>query len=276
MSLVSAKLRHTVLTAGAVVTIGTAMAATPASAQFFGGLFGGPAPGYEDAIIPPVTVARILRGEGYRMIDMPVRRGMRIIAMGEDGRGQMMRFIIDGRDGQVIRTALIGAPRPPGYIGGDHMAYGQPDRYEPAPQLAPDQLGLPPAAKPKPKPHVKTAARPPLALPKAAPASPTPPPSQAVKPPEPVTPAIQPAETTPASPTPPVAVTTPAAAPETRPAPDAQPADIGPKAVPVAPAQARAPEVAPPVSAEPQVPIAAPAPPAPPEAAAPDAKPAAP
>ena len=266
-----------VIVAGAVSVAGMAGLSAPASAQFWGGgWFGpipipGPAPADSGAAIPVRMVARIVAAQGFRLTDYPVRRGNRVIALGVDGRGQMMRFVIDAYDGAVLRASLVGAPRPPGYIGNPDTyaygapAYGVPEAREP----------LEAAPKPKAKPKVKTAAKPPATLPHAAPASPATPPSQATHAPAPVTPSAPvtapatvstppvapappaaatstpPAPAAPAAPAvvapvpatpvaPPVAVAPP---PDVRPAPDAQPsADIGPKVVPVKPTEAKAPE----------------------------------
>lgn len=251
-----------VIVAGVVSVAGMAGLAAPASAQFWGGGWFAPIPmpgpmsADPGAAIPVRMVARIVAAQGFRLTDYPVRRGNRVIALGVDGRGQMMRFVIDAYDGAVLRTALVGAPRPPGYIGNpDTYAYGAPAYGVPAAREPLDT-----APKQKRKPKVKTAAKPPAPLPQAAPASPAAPPSQATQAPAPVTPAAPatvstpspaPAATTPpavaapvpAKPAEPAAPVVAAPPPDVRPAPDAQPsADIGPKVVPVRPTEAKAPE----------------------------------
>lgn len=257
------------IVAGVVSIAGVAAGSAPAAAQFWGGGWFAPipvpgimpGPPAADAI-PVRMVARIVAAQGFRLTDYPVRRGNRIIALGVDQRGQMMRFVIDAYDGAVLRASLVGAPRPPGYIGNPDTyayggpAYGAPDAREP----------LDAAPKQKRKPKVKTAAKPPAPLPHAAPASPAAPPSQATQAPAPLTPVAPATVSTP--PAAPAAATPPAAAPaapavatpvpakpepappvvaapppDVRPAPDAQPsADIGPKVVPVKPTEAKAPE----------------------------------
>lgn len=269
-----ASLPVTVALAGAA-SFAALFSAAPASAQFFGlfDAFRGPPVVVRQGVIPPRMVAAILRAQGFALVEAPMRRGDRIIALGEDERGQVMRFVIDAFDGAVIRTALVGAPRPPGFIGGEPRAYAYRgpgpgviynEPVEPDPRFAPPAPGSPaPSARPKPKP--KVAAKPPASSrpdpvqPKAEPASPpaeaaspSAPPSQATKAPEPVAPAAPPAtakeEPKPAASSvpPPVAarpVETPEApvaarpaAPASRPGPTGQSADIGPKVVPVAPA----------------------------------------
>ena len=223
---------------GVLALAGAVSASAPASAQFWGGgFFPLPPPPFEGGgVIPPRIVASIVHSQGFRLTQYPARRGNRIIALGVDDRGQMMRFVLDAHDGAILRTSPIGAPRPPGYIGGDAYAYGSP------------AYGAPDVDQPRKKPKVKTAAKHPAPLPHAAPASPASPPSQATQAPTPVSPvapAVPPAAAIP--PTPSVATTPPASPeappPNVRPAPDAQPADIGPKIVPVKPAaEAKAPE----------------------------------
>ena len=264
---------------GALAAGGMAGLTSPASAQFFGGggggLWGGPV--YRQAVIPPRFVAAILRGQGFQLADMPVRRGPNIIALGTDGRGQVARFVLDAYDGEVIRMAFVGATRPPGYAGRSNgYAYGGPGAQDFAPPPAP-RLDAP-LDRPRAKPRVRTATKTPAPLPHAAPASPAPAPSIATRPPEtPVKPlAATPVDKTlldrtPVATTPPLDKTsadktpanktpdnkTPAAtasvpvapvAPQTSIAPDAQPKDIGPKVVPVKPAEARGPDTPPPAA----------------------------
>jgi hypothetical protein len=258
------KVRRTALIAGMLACAGVSIAATPASAQFFGWFDGGPA--VEDTIIPPAAVSGILRSEGYRLMAAPVRHGNRIIAVGQDGRGQMMRFVIDGHDGDVIRASLIGPPRPPGYVPGrPAVAWGAP---ETSPGLfetpdAPPASALPAPPKAKAKPKVTTAARHAPALPKAAPASPAPAPSEAARAPAPVV-----APTVPANP--PAEARTPNATPA---APVAKAIDPTPTAKIVVPA----PVPAPAAKAEPTEPAPAVATrtpePAPETRPAPDAQP---
>ena len=197
---------------GAISFSGVVSVTAPASAQFFGPWFGPRAvPIERDEVIPPRLVARIVHAQGFRMTDYPSRRGDRIIALGVDDRGQVRRFVLDAYDGAIVNTSLIGAPRPPGYIGGDRgaYAYGAPDIDQP----------IEAAPKPKRKPKVKTAAKHPAPLPQAAPASPEAPPSQATQAP----PSVAPAPSTPAAavpaatPAPPVAATPPATPPAATP-----------------------------------------------------------
>ena len=276
--------RHAVL--GAVFAVALAGTASPASAQFFGGgmwgggmwgnppMWGGPV--YRERVIPPRFVAVILRGQGYRLAEAPVRRGETIVALGMDRQGMLARFLLGAYDGSVLRVVPLGAPRPSSAAQG--YASGGPEAVE-------SDMRRDEPVRPKLKPKVKTATRSPAPLPHAAPASPQRPPSLATRPPADLVAPASPGVATPTVATPgatsspvvsspvvsppvasPVAVTPPALpvtasappatspAPQTPAAPDAQPrdvssGDVGPKVVPVRPAEARGPDTPPPPAA---------------------------
>ena len=200
--------------------------AAPASALFFGpGWFGGgygPPPVEPGGVLPLRVVARILHSQGFRLTDYPALRGPRIYALAVDNYGRLSSVVLDAFSGSILRVAPVAR---------NAYAYGGPGAVDGAP--ADVDAPIAPA---KPKPRVRTAARPPvIPLPGAAPATPASPPSQASRPPVLVTPAAPPPTTATAPTTPAVAAPPANAALPPRPAPDAQPADIGPKVVPVKP-----------------------------------------
>jgi hypothetical protein len=222
------------------------------------------------AILAPRMVAQILNARGYRLVSAPQRRGPRLIAIGENSRGDRARFVIDAYDGALIRMARAEggdfAPRPPAVIPGrpGDYAYGQPDDFGMEAPLGAPPRSVAPVHKPKPKP--KTAAR--TVEPKpVTPAKPAP--TEATRPPQAPTPA--PAAEAPAPAAPPQTATAPTPQPQTPLAPDARPpenakpVDIGPRVEPVA----RAPETAPAPQPAPAKPPEAPSAAAPVEPAAP-------
>jgi hypothetical protein len=268
------------IAAGLALTTGVGAA----QAQFFGGWWGGwrhaePMP--EGVPIPPRRVERIVASEGFSLSGPPQRQGDVILADGVDGRGQRMRFVLDAYDGQILRTRLVGGPRPPGLIYGGpgvdvpSQAHAGLGRDEPGPTIVPGvgprvgsaQPGFEaprPLQKAKPPAKPKQSAARAPAKPAAAPIAPkVPSEAETVTPPasakqEPVSapPAAEakapaPAASTPATPlapdaTPVGTAPAPAPAPATTeakaPAPKAT-QDIGPVVKKVEPAPAVAPAV---------------------------------
>ena len=255
------------LFAGAAA-LGAAFAAAPAAAQFvmpWGGWSGPQIHDEDDYVvdrfIPPRVVGRIVAAQGYRLAAAPRLSGDTIVAIGQNAQGQRARFLIDGYSGELLRRTALG--------GGQTYATRQ-DPDAPVPEAlipgAPNAPGFgdeaPRKAKPKAKPHPKTAARKPTSEPAAK--VQTPAPSQAVK--EPVAPA--PAEASKQTPT----AVAPAEAPKTS-AAAPQPTDKTPLAPDAAAETKPAATPAPQQAAVPTTPAAPEKPPLTQEAA-PEAKPA--
>jgi hypothetical protein len=276
------------VTLGIVGGLALTAGAGKAQAQFFGGLWGGwrraePMP--EAIPIPPRRVERIVASEGFRLSAPPQRQGDVILADGVDGRGQRIRFVIDAYDGQILRSRLVGGPRPPGLIYGgpgvDVPAQAHaglnPNEREPAvipgvgPRVGTAQPGLEgprslqKAKQPKPKQNASRVPPKPAATPVAPKV-----PSQA----ETVTAPAPSAKQELATPAPAAeakAPATPASAPATPLAPDATPVGTAPAPAPAATeAKATAPKATQDIG--PVVKKVEPAPAAAPDAPAPESK----
>lgn len=278
------------LFAGATALGAATFAAGPASAQIVmpWGLWSGPSHVYEDdddlvvdRFIPPRIVSRIVAAQGYRLAGAPRLSGDTVVAIGQNARGDRVRFVIDGYSGQLLRrTALNGrenfarrdpdAPIPEALIPG-----------APLPRLDAEP---PRKAKPKPKPQPKTAARKPTSEP--APKPQTPAPSQAIKEPAPPAPQAPPAAPEPAKAQAPQPEAPKAQAPETtapkveetkaeppKSAAAPQPADSTPLAPDAAPAAKPVATPAPQQAAVPTTPATPDKPPLTPETKAPETRP---
>lgn len=150
------------------------MAAAPAQAQLFGGVWGSrfswSAPSYDDGPnegrgyarrgMPPRAIARALADDGYRLMGPLVARGQIYLADVADGEtGQRERLVIDAMSGDIIESYPLGRQfAPPGNVTRVPRA-DVPD-MRPQPQrnarLAPPQDGgdplVLPGAGPKPQP----------------------------------------------------------------------------------------------------------------------------
>lgn len=113
--------RSTAIGGLAAATVLAGMA-VPAQAQVYGywgyRSYSYPvSPYYDDApryramnMLSPSEIRESLRDDGYRVIGQMQRSGRTYVVTAQDRRGQRFRLVVDGIEGEIVRTARLTAP----------------------------------------------------------------------------------------------------------------------------------------------------------------------
>jgi len=128
MAALKRMLSRTAVLGGLAATTVLVGAAAPAQAQIYGywgyRTYSYPVdPYYDDApiyapryrapalnMLSPGEIRESLRDDGYRVIGQMQRSGRTYIVVAQDRRGQRFRLVVDGIEGEIVRSAVDRAP----------------------------------------------------------------------------------------------------------------------------------------------------------------------